>query len=78
MKKVVIMVFLLLFLTGCVQSEQKKAFDVQYFDYFDCGQQEVYVDAGAYDGYTVMDFLSWTKGNYKKCLYLNLCRICIK
>ena len=35
MKKVVIMVFLLLFLTGCVQSEQKKAFDVQYFDYFD-------------------------------------------
>lgn len=38
----------------------------QYFDYFDCGQQEVYVDAGAYDGYTVMDFLSWTKGNYKK------------
>ena len=38
----------------------------QYFDYFDCEQQEVYVDAGAYDGSTVMDFLSWTKGNYKK------------
>ncbi len=37
----------------------------QYFDYFDCEQQEVYVDAGAYDGSTVVDFLSWTKG-YKK------------
>lgn len=38
----------------------------QYFDYFTCGEEEVYVDAGAYDGSTVMDFILWTKGNYKK------------
>ncbi len=35
MKRLWIVVFLLLFLTGCMQAEQRKAFDVQYFDYFD-------------------------------------------
>lgn len=38
----------------------------QYFDYFSCGEQEIYVDAGTYDGSTVMDFVSWTNGKYKK------------
>lgn len=35
MKKFVAAVFLVLVLTGCVQAEQKREFDVQYFDYFD-------------------------------------------
>lgn len=35
MKRFVAAVLLALLLTGCAQAEQKKEFDVQYFDYFD-------------------------------------------
>lgn len=36
----------------------------QYFDVFDARKDEVFVDAGAYDGGTVRDFIRWCGGNY--------------
>lgn len=38
----------------------------QYFDIFEPYSDEVYVDAGAYDGDTVLDFCKWANGTYKK------------
>lgn len=38
----------------------------QYFDVFGPQKDEVYVDAGAFDGGTVLWFEEWTKGYYKK------------
>lgn len=38
----------------------------QYFDLFLPENNEVFIDAGAYNGDTIMDFLKWNKGqNYK-------------
>ncbi len=39
----------------------------QYFDVFSPNPEgnEVFVDAGAYDGQTTLDFIEWTGGNYK-------------
>lgn len=38
----------------------------QYFDMFEPQQNEIYIDAGSFDGGTIVDFIDWTKGNYKK------------
>ena len=38
----------------------------QYFDVFEPCPEEVYIDAGTFDGETIFDFIEWTNGNYKK------------
>ena len=38
----------------------------QYFDYFTPAKDEVFVDAGAYDGITLSQFGKWTGGAYRK------------
>lgn len=38
----------------------------QYFDMFEPRKDEVFVDAGAFDGMTDVDFAKWAKNNYKK------------
>ena len=44
----------------------------QYFDLFQPQQKEVFIDAGSFDGNTVVDFFSWFNGNKKdrKCYSL--------
>lgn len=42
----------------------------QYFNVFNPEEKEVFVDAGAYDGDTIKDFVRWTKGNYQKVIAL--------
>ena len=39
---------------------------VQYFDVFSPQENEVFVDAGSYNGDTVREFLKWTQGKYSK------------
>lgn len=41
----------------------------QYFDVFQAKKNEVFVDAGAYDGNTTLEFLSWSGNEYNK-IYL--------
>lgn len=36
----------------------------QYFDYFSADENEVFLDAGALDGATSKNFISWCDGNY--------------
>lgn len=43
---------------------------MQYFDVFGCGENEVFLDAGAYNGDTTKDFMAWTGGRYKKAIVL--------
>lgn len=38
----------------------------QYFDVFSPQADEVYVDAGTFDGKTILDFCEWTNGTYEK------------
>ncbi|MCI9623119.1 MAG: FkbM family methyltransferase [Lachnospiraceae bacterium] len=38
----------------------------QYFDIFSAGENEVFVDGGGFNGDTFFDFVTWTKGEYKK------------
>lgn len=38
----------------------------QYFDVLPPMEDEIFVDAGSYDGDTIREFVKWTKGNYKK------------
>lgn len=38
----------------------------QYFDIFSAQKKEIFVDAGSYDGNSIMDFISWANGNYEK------------
>ncbi len=38
---------------------------VQYFDVLPPIEDEIFVDAGSYDGDTIKRFVEWTKGNYK-------------
>ncbi len=38
----------------------------QYFDVFDPAENEIFVDAGAYDGGTTLQFAEWTNRQYKK------------
>ena len=40
--------------------------DLQYFDVFSPVDDEVVIDAGAYDGTTAVQFLEWGKGKVKK------------
>ncbi len=42
----------------------------QYFDVFKPQEQEVFIDAGAYVGDTVRDFVDWTCGKYRKIISL--------
>lgn len=42
----------------------------QYFDVYAPTENEVFVDAGAYNGDTVMDFVKWAGGNYRKIVAL--------
>lgn len=42
----------------------------QYFDMFKPQVDEVYVDAGAFDGGTILDFIRWSNGTYKKIFAL--------
>lgn len=42
----------------------------QYFDVFEPKKDEIFIDAGAYDGATIRDFVNWTKGEYKKIIAL--------
>ncbi len=37
-----------------------------YFDVFEPDSDEVFLDCGSYDGESSRDFVTWTKGNYKK------------
>lgn len=39
--------------------------DLQYFDMFEPVDDEIIIDAGAYDGTTALDFLKWGKGKVK-------------
>lgn len=39
---------------------------VQYFDVFDAGEQELYIDCGGFDGETVLDFCKWANGHYQE------------
>lgn len=45
-------------------------FDAQYFDlpYLNHDAEEVFVDAGCFDGMTVRNFIRWSGGNYKEIL----------
>ena len=43
---------------------------MQYFDVFSPGTDEVFVDLGAYDGQTALDFHRWTGGAYRKIFCL--------
>lgn len=45
-------------------------FDSQYFDlpYLNHEDEEVFVDAGCFDGITVRNFVRWSGGNYKEIL----------
>lgn len=38
----------------------------QYFDVFEPEPEEIYIDAGAFNGKTIFNFAEWTNGNYKK------------
>ena len=38
----------------------------QYFDFFSPRDKEVFVDCGCFNGQTSLDFINWTKGNFKK------------
>lgn len=38
----------------------------QYFDMFSPMQEEVFIDAGCYDGQTSCDFVKWCNGDYNK------------
>lgn len=38
----------------------------QYFDVLKSGRDEVFIDAGSYNGNTIEAFMSWTGGKYKK------------
>lgn len=42
----------------------------QYFNVFQPEKNEVFIDAGAYDGGTIRDFLQWTNGNYQQVIAL--------
>lgn len=42
----------------------------QYFDVFRAGKEEVYIDAGAFNGDTIIEFLIWSNYNYKKIFAL--------
>ncbi|MCM1295757.1 MAG: FkbM family methyltransferase [Muribaculaceae bacterium] len=39
---------------------------IQYFDVFSPIKDEIFVDAGSYDGDTIRKFVEWTNGQYKK------------
>lgn len=38
----------------------------QYFDLFEPRENEIFIDAGAFDGQTILDFVKWSKGKYEK------------
>lgn len=38
----------------------------QYYDVFDAQENEIFIDAGAYDGQTSLDFVRWCNNNYEK------------
>lgn len=38
----------------------------QYFDVFQPHEDEIFIDAGCFNGYTSLDFLEWADGNCKK------------
>lgn len=42
----------------------------QYFDVFKPERDEVFIDAGSYDGGTILDFVQWTEGSYQKVIAL--------
>lgn len=44
----------------------------QYFDLFQAGDSEGFVDAGAYDGLTTKDFIRWCQGKYDSIYMLEL------
>lgn len=43
---------------------------MQYFDVFAPSGEETFVDAGAYDGQNLLDFRTWTGGQYRKVFAL--------
>lgn len=45
-------------------------FGHQYFDFFSAEQDEIFVDAGAFNGDTTLEFSSWAGTNYKKAFVL--------
>lgn len=51
----------------------------QYFDVFAPSKDEIFVDAGAYDGETIKDFMTWTNGQYRKAYVIEplerMCRL---
>ncbi len=52
---------------GHLQAVSEKC---QYFDVFEPGNRELFIDAGAYDGGTIQDFIQWTGGKYDKVIAL--------
>lgn len=38
----------------------------QYFDLFNPHENEIFIDAGAFDGETILDFDKWAEGKYEK------------
>lgn len=38
----------------------------QYFDVFSADREEIFIDAGTYDGKTTESFMKWTNNTYKK------------
>lgn len=54
----------------------RTAFGEIYFDLFKTyGKDEVFIDAGSYNGETTRDFIKWCNGEYKKYMLLNICKM---
>ena len=51
-------------------NETAASLPMQYFDVFRPGPSEVFLDAGAYDGQSSLDFLRWCGGRYRKIICL--------
>lgn len=47
----------------------------QYFDFFSANENEVFIDAGAYNAMTSVEFARWTNNNYKKIYLFEISRI---
>lgn len=52
---------------GHLQAHTRKC---QYFDVFGPEENEVFIDAGSYNGGTILDFIQWTNGRYQKVIAL--------
>ncbi len=52
----------------CYDHLQAQTDKKQYFDVFGPVENEVFIDAGAYDGNTILDFVNWSEEKYQKII----------